>query len=67
MAEEVIRFGAGGVPYKPTTSTTLEEVEAPTPEVSVAVTETEALGEIPKTAKKRTAKEDVVSDTLGTE
>ena len=67
MAEEVIRFGAGGVPYKPTTPTTLEEVEAPTPEVSVAVTETETLGEIQKTAKKRTAKEDVISDTLGTE
>jgi len=66
MAEEIIRFGAGGVPYKPTTPSALEPVEVPTPEVSVSVTETEHLGEIPKTSKKRTAKEDVVSDTLGT-
>ena len=69
MAEEVIRFGAGGVPYKPTTPQTVFEIEeAPTPEpaVTVKVVETETLGEIPKTAKKRTAKEDVVSDDLGT-
>ena len=40
--------------------------EAPIPEVSVSVIETEALGEIPKEAKKRTSKEDPISDTLGT-
>ena len=66
MAEEIIRFGAGGVPYKPTTPLTPEVKEEPTPEVSVKVTETEHLGEIPKEAKKRTAKEDVVTDDLGT-
>jgi len=67
MAEEAIRFGAGGVPYKPTTPQTPEVEEAtPEPAVTVKVVETEALGEIPKEAKKRTAKEDVVSDTLGT-
>ena len=67
MAEEVIRFGAGGVPYKPTTPRAVFEIEeAPTPEVTVKVVETEALGEIPKEAKKRTAKEDTISDTLGT-
>ena len=66
MAEEVIRFGAGGVPYKPITPQTPEVEEAPTPEVTIKVTETEHLGEIPKEAKKRTAKEDTISDTLGT-
>ena len=66
MADEAIRFGAGGVPYKPTTPLTPEVEEAPIPEVSVSVIETEALGEIPKEAKKRTAKEDVVTDDLGT-
>ena len=66
MAEEIIRFGAGGVPYKPITPLTPEVEEAPIPEVSVSVIETEALGEIPKEAKERTAKEDPISDTLGT-
>ena len=66
MAEEIIRFGAGGVPYKPTTPLTPEVEEAPTPEVTVSVTEKEHLGEIPQKAKKRTAKEDVVTDDLGT-
>ena len=50
MAEEVIRFGAGGVPYKPTTSAAPEpviEVEE-APAVTVEVIEKEALGEIPK-------------------
>ena len=70
MADEVIRFGAGGMPYKPTTPQTVFEIEeSPTPEpaVTVKVVETESLGEIPKEAKKRTAKEDVVTETLGTE
>ena len=66
MAEEIIRFGAGGVPYKPTTPSAEEPVEEPTPEIAVEVIETEAFGEIPKEAKKRTAKEDVVTDDLGT-
>ena len=53
MADEVIRFGAGGVPYKPTTPLApepeVEEVEVPT--VSVKVTEKEGLGDIPKVKK----------------
>ena len=53
MAEEIIRFGAGGVPYKPTTPPApepeVEEVEVPA--VSVKVTEKEALGDIPKVKK----------------
>ena len=67
MAEESIRFGAGGVPYKPTTPLVSDPVEEPTPEVTVKVTETETLGEIPQKIKKRTAKEDVISDSLGKE
>ena len=53
MAEEIVRFGAGGVPYKPTTPPVpepeVEEVEVPT--VSVKVTEKEGLGDIPKVKK----------------
>ena len=54
MADEVIRFGAGGVPYKPTTLPAPEpEVEVEeTPTVTVEVTESEALGDIPKGKKK---------------
>ena len=52
MAEEVIRFGAGGVPYKPTTiaapEPVIEVVEEEAPAVTVEVIEKEALGEIPK-------------------
>ena len=50
MAEEVIRFGAGGVPYKPTTIAAPEpviEVEE-APAVTVKVIEKEALGDIPE-------------------
>ena len=53
MADEVIRFGAGGVPYKPTTPLApepeVEEEEVPT--VTVEVTESEALGDIPQGKK----------------
>ena len=51
MAEEVIRFGAGGVPYKPTTIAAPEpviEVEEEAPAVTVEVIEKEALGDIPE-------------------
>ena len=49
MAEEIIRFGAGGVPYKPTTPPEVPEVEVvEAPVVSVEVTEKEAFCEIPK-------------------
>ena len=49
MAEEVIRFGAGGVPYKPTTIAAPEPViEVEEESVTVKVIEKEALGEIPK-------------------
>ena len=51
MAVVVIRFGAGGVPYKPTTIAAPEpviEVEEEAPAVTVEVIEKEALGEIPK-------------------
>ena len=54
MAEEIIRFGAGGVPYKPTTPP--ETPEAPVveaPAVTVEVVEKEALGDIPKGRKKK--------------
>ena len=53
MAEEIVRFGAGGVPYKPTTPPAPEpEVEVvEEPAVSVKVTEKEALGDIPKVKK----------------
>ena len=55
MAEEIIRFGAGGVPYKPTTPLASEpekvEVEE-VPAVTVKVIEKEALGDIPKEKKK---------------
>ena len=55
MAEEVIRFGAGGVPYKTTVDPTpepevVEVVEEPT--VTVEVIEKEALGDIPKENEK---------------
>ena len=54
MAEEIIRFGAGGVPYKPTTPPEVPEVvevvEAPV--VSVEITEKECLGDIPRRKKK---------------
>jgi hypothetical protein len=55
MAEEIIRFGAGGVPYRPTTPPAPEpEVEVEeTPVVSVTVTESEALGDIPTGKKKK--------------
>ena len=52
MADEPVRYGAGGVPYKPITPPSapeVEEVEAPV--VSVEVTESEALGDIPKGKK----------------
>ena len=56
MNDEVIRFGAGGVPYKHTTPPAPEpevEVEVEeTPTVTVEVTESEALGDIPKEKKK---------------
>ena len=51
MADEAIRYGAGGVPYKPTTppASEPEEVEVEeVPAVTVKVTEKEALGDIPK-------------------
>jgi len=56
MAEEIIRYGAGGVPYKgsqattqapePTTEEVVEEA-AEEPAVSVTVTEKETPGDIP--------------------
>ena len=51
---EVIRYGAGGVPYKPTTPPPLEPVEEveETPTVTVKVTETESLGDIPREEEK---------------
>ena len=52
---EVIRYGAGGVPYKPTTppASEPEEVEVEeVPAVTVKVIEKEALGDIPKEKKK---------------
>jgi len=54
MAEEIIRFGAGGVPYKPTTPLAPEpEVEVEeAPAVTVEVIEKETLGDIPKGKKK---------------
>ena len=53
MAEEIIRFGAGGVPYKPTTPPPIPEPEVEeTPAVVVEVVEKEALGDIPKMKKK---------------
>ena len=54
MAEEIIRFGAGGVPYKPTTPPAVEPVEEveEAPAVTVKVIEKEALGDIPKEKKK---------------
>ena len=49
MAEEIIKFGAGGVPYKPTTPLPIPEPEVEeTPAVTVEVVEKEAFGEIPK-------------------
>ena len=55
MAEEVIRYGAGGVPYKTIVDLTPEpevvEVEEE-PTVTVEVIEKEALGDIPKEKKK---------------
>ena len=52
MAEELIRYGAGGVPYKPITPPSAPEVEVvEAPVVSVEVTESEALGDIPKGKK----------------
>ena len=54
MAEEIIRFGAGGVPYKPATPPETPEVEVvEAPVVSVEVTEKEGLGDIPKGRKKK--------------
>ena len=55
MTEEIIRFGAGGVPYKPTTPPAPEpEVEVvEEPAVTVKVIEKEALGDIPKGRKKK--------------
>ena len=53
MAEEIIRFGAGGVPYKPITPPEVPEVEVvEAPVVTVAVTEKEGLGDIPRRKKK---------------
>ena len=53
MAEEIIRFGAGGVPYKPITPPEVPEVEVvEAPAVTVEVTEKEGLGDIPKRKKK---------------
>ena len=56
MAEEIIRFGAGGVPYKPITPPEVPEVEVvevvEAPVVSVEITEKEGLGDIPKRKKK---------------
>ena len=54
MAEEIIRYGAGGVPYKPTTTPVPEpevELELEEPAITVEVTEKEALGDIPKGKK----------------
>ena len=54
MAEEIIRFGAGGVPYKPTTPPPIPEPEVEeTPAVVVEVVEKEALGDIPRGRKKK--------------
>ena len=54
MAEEIIRFGAGGVPYKPTTPPPIPEPEMEeTPEVTVEVVEKEALGDIPRGKGKK--------------
>ena len=52
MADEAIRYGAGGVPYRPTTPAPEPEVEEEeVPTVSVKVTEKEGLGDIPKVKK----------------
>ena len=49
MADEPVRFGAGGVPYKPTTPPSVPEVEEEVvPTVTVEVIEKEHLGDIPK-------------------
>ena len=54
MAEEIIKYGAGGVPYKPTTPPEVPEVEVvEAPAVTVAVTEKEDLGDIPIGKKKK--------------
>ena len=54
MAEEIIKFGAGGVPYKPTTPSPILEPEVEeTPEVTVEVVEKEALGDIPRGKGKK--------------
>ena len=55
MAEEIIKFGAGGVPYKPTTPPAPEPevVEVEEPAVTVEVIEKEALGDIPKRKTKK--------------
>ena len=54
MAEEIIRFGAGGVPYKssivPTPEPEAVEVEEE-PKVTVEVIEKETLGDIPRGKK----------------
>ena len=72
MAEEIIRFGAGGVPYKPTTpevehthddGTThshagggVDHTHEVAPAVTVRVTEKENLGDIPRGRKKKNEK-----------
>ena len=55
MAEEIIKYGAGGVPYKPITPAVPEpEVEVEeAPAVTVEVIETEAQGDIPKGKMKK--------------
>ena len=54
MAEEIIKYGAGGDPYKPITpAVPAPEVEVEeAPAVTVEVIEKEALGDIPKGKKK---------------
>ena len=55
MAEEIIRFGAGGVPYKPITPAEPEPVvvEEEAPSVTVEVIEKEDLGDIPRQGKNK--------------
>ena len=56
MAEEIIKYGAGGVPYKPITPPAPEpevELELEAPAVTVEVIETEAQGDIPKGKMKK--------------